>query len=109
MATAGRPEDLDRAIEVEGVHSSGAPLTLENCHSSWRAPMAPQLSLYGLSLLFVVQKVVLCGSNLYVSCMCRVVLAGWLEPDRCLWRRGCWLAGLEQLGRGGQVHVVTHC
>lgn len=105
----GRPEHLGRAlaytIEVEGDINYGPHQHLQ----PWRIPPFPRKFLclhrflYIVFLSFVAQKVVLCRSNVCVSCMFLVVLEGQLMPGSCLLCLEHWLARLEwpQVERSG--------
>ena len=74
----------------------------ESSYSPCRAPVAPQPSLYNLSLLFVVQKVVLCRRDLCTGFMYWGVLGSWLEltaPGALAY----WVGESLEAGRPGVV------
>ena len=103
---ADRPEHLNRAPthtiqRWKGTYtmafiSNSDPIKFPNFPES---SCSSQPSLYCLSLSFVVQKVVLCRSNLCVDCVCWVVLAGWWSQAGTYNDWGM-LTGLEQLQAG---------
>ena len=79
-----------------------APPNQESSYSPCRAPVAPQPSLYNLSFLFVVQKVVLSRHDLCTGFMYWGVLGSWLEltaPGALAYWVGVSLGGGEA-GRG---------
>lgn len=94
----GRPEHLYRALAylMDGereVYNDGPP-TRRNLTVPREFLQLPSL-LYTVSVLYCVQKDILCRSNLCSGYVCQVVFESWLEVDRHLEHLDTDLHGAE--------------